>query len=113
MKTIRFMLMLILLVFLPTTVFCGNSDDSTNSRIDVEEKFVGVLIDQFGVKLENLYDDTNLREDFGADNTDMAELCMAVEEYFDIEIPDAKWAGVTTIKSAVDLIIDMKNSRYW
>jgi acyl carrier protein len=78
-----------------------------------EEKFVGVLMEQFGVELDKLSEDTNLREDLGADETDLAELLMALEECLDIEVSDAQWKGVTTIESAVDLIYDIKNSRYW
>lgn len=111
MKTIKLILILLLLVSLSATAFGSNNPEK--SRMYVEETFVYVLIEQFGVKLEDLSVDTNLRDDLGADNTDLAELLMALEEYFDIAVSDVDWEGVTTIGSAVDLIFDLRNERGW
>jgi acyl carrier protein len=113
MRTIKLVLIIALFACLTATAFGGNTYEPTESRTYVEEKFVGVLIDQFGVELEKLSHDTLLREDFGADNTDLAELLMSLEEYFDITVSDAQWAGVATIESAVDLVFDTKNSSRW
>lgn len=84
-----------------------------DSRLYVEDVFVCVLVEQFGVKTENLFKKTNLQKDLGADELDLTELCMGLEDYLDITIPDKKWADVTTIKSAVDLLFDILDSEGW
>jgi acyl carrier protein len=113
MRTIKILLLLTLLASLTATAFAGTNDDPENSRSYIEKKFVGVLIGQIGGDPDKLSGDTKLREDLGADDLDLVELLMALEEYFDIVVTDAQWQGVTTIKSAVDLIYDIKNSRGW
>ncbi len=113
MKIVRIILVCLLIVFTAPPAFCDNGDSSGNSTVDVGRKFILVLEGQFGNNHGKLSKNTSLRGDLGADNTDMLELCMAVEEYFDIEIPDEDWAGVTTIESAVEVIVDIKNSRRW
>ncbi len=106
MKIIKTVLLIALFASLSTTSFGGNSIES---RAYIEEKFVGVLIEQFGVDSENISDETRLREDLGADELDLIELLMALEEYFDITVSDEQWAGVTTIESAVNLIFGIRN----
>lgn len=113
MKIIKTVLLIALLACLATTSFGGKTYEPTESRAYVEEKFVGVLIDQIGVDSEKLSGETRLREDLGADNTDLAELLMALEESFDITVNDKQWAGVTTIESAVDLIFKIRNPIRW
>lgn len=113
MKTIKILLMMTLLTFLAATAFAGNDDDPENSRSYIEKKFVVVLMEQIGVDPDKISGDTKLREDLGADDLDLTELLMALEEYFDIVVSDAQWQGVTTIDSTVDLIYDVKNSRGW
>lgn len=110
MKIIKIVLMMALFFCLATTSFGGNPYES---RAYVEERFVAVLIGQIGVDLEVLSDKTSLREDLGADSTDLAELVMELEEVFDIFISDAQWADVTTIESAVDLVFELRNPSGW
>ena len=44
------------------------------------------------------------REDLGADSLDTVELVMALEEEFDIEIPDEEAEKITTVQSAIDYV---------
>ena len=113
MRTIKIVLMIALLSCLATISFGSNTNESTESRTSVEEKFVGVLIGQLGVDVEKLSDETRLHEDLGADELDLVELLMALEESFDITVSDKQWAGVTTIESAVDLIFEIRNPTRW
>lgn len=111
MKASRIILLLFLFILPATTAWCANTDDAASSRTDIEEKFVSVLFDQMPINLGELSPKTNFREDLGADNLDMIELCMAVEEYFDILIPDKQWASITTFESVIDLIFELQDSR--
>jgi len=109
MKRIKLLLTLALFACLAATAFGANNHESTKSRAYIKDGFAVVLNDQIGVELARLSDDTRFREELSADETDLAELLMAIEEYFDIEVSDAQWKGVTTIRSALDLIYYIKN----
>ena len=109
MRTIKPLLTLALFACLATTAFGANNQDSTNSRAYINERFAVVLNDQLGVELARLSYDTRFREELSADETDLAELLMAIEDYFDIVVSDAQWEGVTTIREALDLIYYIKN----
>ncbi|WP_136808247.1 acyl carrier protein [Desulfosediminicola flagellatus] len=111
MKVLRIILILFLFILPTTTALYGDSDNSVSRRTDIEERFVSVLFDQMPINLGELSPETNFREDLGADDLDMLELCMAVEEYFDVLIPDKQWSSITTFESVVDLIIKIQNSR--
>lgn len=58
-------------------------------------------------------ENARFHEELSCDATDLIELMMAVEEYFDIELSGEDWAKATTIKSAIDLIYDHKNTNPW
>ena len=59
------------------------------------------------LEVENLSDvkpESNCANDVGADSLDTVELVMALEEEFDIEIPDEAAEGITTVQACVDYI---------
>lgn len=59
------------------------------------------------LEVENLSDvkpEANFANDLGADSLDTVELVMALEEEFDIEIPDEAAEGITTVQACVDFI---------
>ncbi|AFZ06679.1 Acyl carrier protein [Oscillatoria nigro-viridis PCC 7112] len=59
------------------------------------------------LEVENLSDvkpESNFANDLGADSLDTVELVMALEEEFDIEIPDEAAEGITTVQACVDYI---------
>lgn len=113
MRTVKTLLTLVLLVCLTATAFGGDNNELTNSRAEIKDNFARVLKGQIGVDLARLTENARFREELGADDLDLTELSMAIEEYFDITIGDAQWEKVTTIKSALDLIYDIKNARGW
>lgn len=63
-----------------------------------------VVVDQLDVSAPEVTPEASFVEDLGADSLDQVELVMALEEEFDIEIPDEDAATITTVKSAVDYI---------
>lgn len=68
------------------------------------EKIREVLIAQFGVDAEMIKPETAFVDDLGADSLDVVELIMAIEEAFDIEIPDTEAEGIVTVEDAVEYI---------
>ena len=65
---------------------------------DLNSKIKAVVVDKLGVKEEQVTDDSNFADDLGADSLDLVELVMALEDEFDIEIPDEDAEKLTTMK---------------
>jgi acyl carrier protein len=61
------------------------------------ERLNKVVTDQLGCKLEIVNTDSHLVDDLCCDSLDVVELCMAVEEEFEIEIPDADYEAWRTV----------------
>ena len=70
----------------------------------VEERVKKIVIEQLGVKEEEVKEDASFVDDLGADSLDTVELVMALEEEFDTEIPDDDAEKITTVKQAIDYI---------
>lgn len=63
-----------------------------------------VIVDQLGVSADQVLVDASFTEDLGADSLDTVELIMALEEEFDLEIPDEDAEKIQTVKNAIDYI---------
>lgn len=63
-----------------------------------------VVVDQLDCDPAEVKEDSKFIEDLGADSLDVVELVMALEEKFDIEIPDEEAEKITTVKSAIDYV---------
>ena len=63
---------------------------------EVEDKVKSIIAEQLGVEASSVTPDASFTEDLGADSLDAVELIMAIEEAFDIEIPDEEAEGMTT-----------------
>jgi acyl carrier protein len=70
----------------------------------VEEKVKAIIVDQLGVKEEEVVADAHFVDDLGADSLDTVELVMKFEEDFDIEIPDEDAEKIQTVQDATDYI---------
>ena len=71
---------------------------------EVLEKVKGIIVEQLGVAEASVTMEASFIDDLGADSLDIVELVMALEEEFDIEIPDADAEKVTTVGDVVDYI---------
>lgn len=74
------------------------------STEDVFEKVKGIIVEQLGVAEASVTMEASFIDDLGADSLDIVELVMALEEEFDIEIPDADAEKVTTVGDVVEYI---------
>ena len=70
----------------------------------IEETVKKIIVDQLGVKPEDVKEDSSFVDDLGADSLDTVELVMALEEKFDTEIPDEDAEKITTVMSAIEYI---------
>lgn len=70
----------------------------------IEERVKKIIIEQLGVKEDEVKLEASFVEDLGADSLDTVELVMALEEEFDTEIPDDKAEKITTVQAAIDYI---------
>ena len=76
------------------------------SSEEVLEKVKGIIVEQLGVADTAVTMEASFIDDLGADSLDIVELVMALEEEFDIEIPDADAEKVVTVNDVVDYIKD-------
>lgn len=70
----------------------------------IEERVKKIIVEQLGVKDEEVVNNASFVDDLGADSLDTVELVMALEEEFDTEIPDEQAEHITTVQAAIDYI---------
>lgn len=70
----------------------------------IDERVKKIVIEQLGVKEEEVTTTASFVEDLGADSLDTVELVMALEEEFECEIPDEEAEKITTVAQAVDYV---------
>ncbi len=68
------------------------------------EKIAEILAAQLDADKDNITPETRIAEDLGADSLDVVEMLMAVEEEFEIEIPDEDIESLKTVGDVVDYI---------
>ncbi|MDQ8036012.1 MAG: acyl carrier protein [Pedobacter sp.] len=70
----------------------------------IEERVKKIVAEQLGVKLEDVTNEASFVDDLGADSLDTVELVMALEEEFELEIPDEEAEKISTVQNAIDYI---------
>jgi acyl carrier protein len=70
----------------------------------IEERVKKIVVEQLGVKEEEVSSESSFVDDLGADSLDTVELVMALEEEFETEIPDEDAENITTVKQATDYV---------
>jgi len=83
----------------------------------VEQKLKDILVNQLGVDAEEVKSTAHIYDDLGADSLDAVETTMAIEEEFDIQIPDedmGQWQTVGDIVAYITnkLPADARNQAY-
>ena len=71
---------------------------------NVQERVKNIIVEQLGVEADQVKPEAQFVNDLGADSLDTVELIMALEEEFDIEIPDEKAEKIKTVGEAVSYI---------
>jgi len=72
--------------------------------MSVEEKVKEIIVDQLGVDEKQVTPTAAFIDDLGADSLDIVELVMALEEAFEIEIPDEDAEKIATVENAIAYI---------
>jgi len=72
--------------------------------LDTYARVKKIIIEQLGSEEADVKLESSFIEDLGADSLDIVELIMALEEEFDIEIPDSEAEKITSVGDAVDYI---------
>ncbi len=74
------------------------------SQTVIFEKVKKIVAEQLSVEVDKIKPESNFVDDLGADSLDTVELVMALEEDFDIEIPDEEAEKILTVQAVVDYI---------
>ncbi|ABC82517.1 MULTISPECIES: acyl carrier protein [Anaeromyxobacter] len=74
----------------------------------IEQKVKNIIADQLGVGEDEIKPAASFIEDLGADSLDIVELVMAMEEEFEVEIPDEEAENIKTVQDAVNYITTHK-----
>jgi acyl carrier protein len=70
----------------------------------IEERVKKIVVEQLGVKEDEVNNTSSFVDDLGADSLDTVELVMALEEEFETEIADEEAEKITTVQLAIDYI---------
>lgn len=77
--------------------------------MSVENKVRSIIAEQLGISEDTVKTDSAFIEDLGADSLDIVELVMAMEDEFEVEIPDEEAENIKTVADAVKYINDHKS----
>ena len=76
---------------------------------NIDERVKKIVIEQLGVKEDEVSTSSSFVDDLGADSLDTVELVMALEEEFECEIPDEEAEKITTVQQAIDYVNSNKD----
>jgi acyl carrier protein len=74
----------------------------------IEERVKDIIVDQLGVSADQVTSEAKFVEDLGADSLDTVELVMALEEEFDVEVPDDEAEKLQAVSDVVAFITSKK-----
>jgi len=72
--------------------------------MSIEERVIKIVAEQLGSGEDEITNESSFIDDLGADSLDTVELVMALEEEFDIEIPDDDAEKIATVQAAIDYV---------
>lgn len=78
-------------------------------RPQIESKLVDLLVDELGLEREAITMEARFEEDLDVDSLGVVELLMALEDNFDVKIPDEEAEKITTVGEAADLVSQKLN----
>jgi acyl carrier protein len=91
-------------------------DDNTNYNtifrritMAVEDKMIDIIVEQLSVDKDKVVPGASFVDDLGADSLDLVELIMAMEEEFDVEIPDEEAEKIVTVQNAIDFVAKIQS----
>jgi acyl carrier protein len=76
--------------------------------MDIQDKVRKIIAEQLSVPEEDVTPDATFVDDLGADSLDLVELIMAMEEAFEVSIPDEDAEKIKKVQDAIDYIAKNK-----
>jgi acyl carrier protein len=73
-------------------------------RPEIESKLVDLLVDELGLERDDITMEASFEEDLDVDSLGVVELLMALEDNFDVKIPDEEAEKITTVGEAAELV---------
>ncbi|MBI2354828.1 MAG: acyl carrier protein [Deltaproteobacteria bacterium] len=73
---------------------------------DIAKRVKEIIAEQLGVEESQVVPEASFMDDLGADSLDTVELVMALEEEFDIEIPDEDAEKIQSVNDAIEYITE-------
>ena len=70
--------------------------------VEIKNRIVEIIANQLGIEEEDITAAASVVDDLGADSLDVVELVMALEEEFDLEIPDEEAEKITNVQNIFD-----------
>lgn len=77
----------------------------------IQTRIKKLASEHLGVDIDKVTPEASIMDDLGADSLDQIELCMAIEEEFEIDVPDARAEGWKTIGDAINGVTEILGSR--
>ncbi len=75
-----------------------------DQNTSIEQRVKKIIVDQLGVKEDQVTPDAKFIEDLGADSLDTVELVMALEEEFGQEIPDEEAEKLQSVSDVIKYV---------
>jgi acyl carrier protein len=69
---------------------------------EIKNRIVEIIANQLGIDQDDITAEASVIDDLGADSLDVVELVMALEEEFDLEIPDEEAEKITKVQNIFD-----------
>jgi acyl carrier protein len=79
-------------------------------RSEIESKLVDLLVEELGLERDDITMTAKFEEDLEVDSLGVVELLMALEDNFDVKIPDDEAEKITTVGEAVDVVASKVNA---
>ena len=75
-------------------------------RTEMLAKLVELVVDQLDIDPERIVEDATFIEDLGADSLDLLQLLTALEDEFELSIPDEQFESISTVGDVLDILTD-------
>ena len=79
--------------------------------MDIEKKVIAIVVRELGLEESEIAPEKDFIDDLGLDSLDVMTLAMAMEEEFDIEIPDDDVEGIRTVQDVFNYLHKRLDSR--
>ena len=77
-------------------------------REELLKKLKAIVSDKLSISEDQITEEASFIDDLGADSLDTVELVMALEDEFDLDIPDEKAEKLTTVGKTLDFLVTLK-----